>query len=253
MSARRLAALLLLPLLGGCATKRDLRDLRTEIQVMREAQDSALREIQRQNREMLDSLASQELRTRGDLANRLLQIERQVVQVQELTGQGQQRLNELREQLNARQQELARQAEAQAATNPDTAGGASSDNPGADELFNTSMASMRRRSFQTARAGFQEFLRLYPRHRLAPDALFYVAETYNETGDDEQALQAYARVVQLHPTSPRAPTALYRAGLIEVERGNRTQARALFDRVVRSYAQSPEAVLARDQIRRLSR
>ncbi|HEX2190141.1 MAG TPA: tol-pal system protein YbgF [Longimicrobiaceae bacterium] len=252
MSPRLLAALLVVPLLGACATKRDVRDLRDEMAAMRASQDSVLREIRRENRTLVDSIASQNARLRGDLASRFLQVDRQLVQIQELTGQGQQRLAELREQINARAQQDAasRQAEGTAPA-PDgapAAGGAT-----ADELYETSMASLRRGSLQTARAGFQEFLRAYPSHRLAPDALFYVGESYNEARDPTNALQTYAQVVQRYPSSPRAPTALYRAGTIEAGRGNRTEARALFNRVVQSYARSPEATLARDQLQRLGR
>ena len=253
MRGRRLLALGLVPLLGACATKRDVRDLRDEMAAMRAANDSAFREMQRQNRALLDSLADQNARLRGDLNGRFLQVDRQLVQIQELTGQGQQRLQDLREQINARaQQEAARQAEA-ASAGADTAASTGGSTASADELYNTSMASLRRGSLQTARAGFQEFLRAYPGHRQAPDALFYVGETYNEGKDVQNALQTYAQVVQRYPTSARAPTALYRAGTIEAGRGNRTEARALFNRVVQSYARSPEATLARDQLAKLPR
>ncbi|HEV2146485.1 MAG TPA: tol-pal system protein YbgF [Longimicrobiaceae bacterium] len=250
MKARLLAALLLAPLLGACATKRDVRDLRDEMAAMRAAQDSAFREMQRQNRAMLDSLNSQNQRLRGDISNRFLQVDRQLVQIQELTGQGQQRLAELREQINTRaQQEAARPAEG---TTP-AAGGTAPADASADELYNTALAALRRGSLQTARAGFQEFLRAYPSHALAPDALFYVGETYNEAKDVQNALTTYAQVVQRFPASSKAPTALYRAGTIEAGRGNRTEARALFNRVVQSYARSPEATLARDQLQKLGR
>jgi tol-pal system protein YbgF len=252
MRGRRTLALLLVPLLGACATKRDVRDLRDEMASMRAAQDSAFHDMQRQNRALLDSIAGQNARLRGDLNNRFLQVDRQLVQIQELTGQGQQRLQELREQVDARaRQEAARQAEAAAGS--DTAASAGGSTASADDLYNTSMASLRRGSLQTARAGFQEFLRAYPGHRQAPDALFYVGETYNEGKDVQNALQTYAQVVQRYPASPRAATALYRAGTIEAGRGNRTEARAMFNRVVQSYARSPEATLARDQLAKLPR
>ncbi len=249
MRTTRLAALLLVPLLGACATKRDVRDLRDEMASMRAAQDSALLAMQRQNRLLLDSINSHNARLRGDISNRFLQVDRQLVQIQELTGQGQQRLQELREQINTRaQQEAARQVEG---GSPE-AGPAGSD-ADADELYNTSMASLRRGSLQTARAGFQEFLRAYPDHRLAPDALFNVGETYNEAKDIPNALQTYAQVVQRYPTSPRAPTALYRAGTLEAGRGRRAEARTLFNRIVQAYARSPEATLARDQLQKMGR
>lgn len=236
---RRAAAFLLLPLLVGCATKRDLRDLRTEI---RSSQEELLQQLRRQNAALLDSLSRQDVRTRGDMINRLMQLERQLIQIQELTGQSQQRLSDLREQIDTR----AAQAAAVAA---DTAAAGAAGDP--QELFNSSLAALRRGSLSTARSGFGEFLRLFPQHPLASDAQFHVGESYAEAGDPDGALRSYALVVQQHPGSAKAPTALYRAGLIEVERGNRAAARTLFNQVTRAYPRSTEATSAREQLRAL--
>ena len=83
MDRRLLALALLLPVLGGCATKRDLRDLRAEVGSMRTSQEDLLRGIQRQNEMILDSLNLQDTRLRGDLTNQMVQLERQLIQLQE--------------------------------------------------------------------------------------------------------------------------------------------------------------------------
>ncbi len=243
MRARLLASLALCALVAGCATKRDLRDLRLEVDALRTSQETLLREIQRQNAMILDSVTAQNTRMRGDLTNHLVQMERQLVQIQELTGQGQRRLTELREQMRAREEMAA------------SGGGFGSPPPAAspDELYNTSLATLRRGSHATARAGFEEFLRAYPQHALAPEAQFHIAESYQESQDLPHALEAYGRVLERYPQSPRAPTALYRAGLIEVERGNRDTARTMFNQLVTAYPRSPEAPQAREQIQRLGR
>ncbi len=256
--ARAALALLALPLLGGClATRRDVQDLQSQMETMRASQEQLLRELERRQAALLDSLSSQQLRTRGDLATRLLAIERQMVQIQELTGQGQQQLSQLRRQLDqAQQQELLRRAEAATA---DTSGSdaapaperpAPASNASAEETFNTATAALRRGSLATARSLFEDFLRAHPQHRLAPDAQFSIGETWAGR-DPARALAAYARVVELYPNSTRAPTALLRAGLIETARGNRTEARARFNQVVRAYPRSPDATQARAELRRL--
>ena len=89
---------------------------------MRASQETLLREIARQNDLLLDSMTVQDVRLRGDMANRLLQMERQLVQIQELTGQGQQRLVEMR-------QELRRQEEAMRSAGSGSAGGAMTGDP----------------------------------------------------------------------------------------------------------------------------
>jgi tol-pal system protein YbgF len=243
MSPRLLVLALALPLLGGCATKRDLRDLRTELQSMQARQEELLRELQRQNAAILDSLSIQEVRLRGDLGNQLTQMERQLLQIQELTGQGQQQLAEFRQSLRERE-EAIRNAQA-AGGEP----GAMAGNP--DELFATARAALERNSLTSARAGFEEFVRLFPQHERAPEAQLGVGETYEKAKDPARALEAYARVLELFPNAPQAPTALLRAALIEAERGNRDRARSMLNQITAAYPRSPEAERAREQLRRM--
>lgn len=254
MSATRLAALLLAaPLLAGClATKQDIEELRTEMRTSREANDALIAQLVRRTQAMLDSLSSQNVRMRGDLANRLVQIERQLVQVQELSGQSQAQLTELRRQINQRAEEArrAQEAAADSATGGDAGDGAAAPT-GADEAYNAALAAYRRGSQGTARLGFQEFLRVAPRDRRAADAQFYIAETYAREPD--QAIPEFSRVVEQYPTSARAPAALMRIGALELGRGNRTEARARFNQVVRAYPRSPEAEEARSELARLGR
>lgn len=255
MKARRL---LLLPLavaaLGGCATKRDLRDLRTEMQAMQASQQQLLnelrQEIRRQNAVLVDSLTRQDVRARGDLANRLVQIERQLIQIQELTGQGQQALSELRQQFRA-QEEAARAALAAASASGGGGGasGAAAGDP--EELFTAAEEALDRGSYATARAGFEEFLRAFPQHARVPEALLLIGESREKAKESQQALAAYQRVVELHPNSTQAPTALLRAALLEVAAGNRSRARTMLNQLITAYGRSPEVTQARAELRKL--
>ncbi|HEX2202836.1 MAG TPA: tol-pal system protein YbgF [Longimicrobium sp.] len=248
------AAAALLPALAGClATKRDVEDLRLEMQTSRQAQERQIDDMVRRVGAMLDTLETQNTRFRGDIANRLVQIERQLVQIQELSGQSQAQLNELRRQINQRAEEARRAEEAARDTaragtgGPDTSGGA--DASEAQAVYDAALGAFRRNSFTTARAGFEEFLRVAPRHRLAADAQLYIGESYG-TRDPDAAIEAYERVVEAYSASPRAPTALLRIGRIEAGRGNRTEARARYNQVIRAYPRSPEAEQARTELAR---
>jgi tol-pal system protein YbgF len=257
MTSRRL---LLVPFalaaLGGClATKRDIVDLQTEMQSMRNSQQALLQElrteIRRQNALLMDSLSTQDVRLRGDLANRLVQIERQLIQIQELTGQGQQGLAELRQQLRA-QEEAARAALAAANTGTTPAGGASASDAGdPTELFNDAKEALDRGSYATARAGFEEFVRAFPQHARASEAQLLIGESREKAKETQQALEAYQRVVELHPNSTQAPTALLRAALIEVAAGNRSRARTMLTQLTTAYPRSPEVTRARTELRKL--
>lgn len=253
MAVRRLLLLSLPLFLGGClATQRDVRDLRAEMQASQSAQAALLREIrqeiQRQNALLLDSLSTQDVRLRGDIANRLVQIDRQLIQIQELTGQGAQELNELRQQFRASQEEAARVAAAAASAGGAAGGGATGD---AAELFDSAREALDRGSYSTARAGFEEFIRLFPQHERAPAAQLYIGESREKATERAPALAAYGRLVELYPNSTQAPTALYRSALIEVAQNNRARARTLLNQLVTAYPRAPEVAQAREQLNRL--
>src|SRR3989449_7280535 len=99
---------------------------------------------------------------------------------------------------------------------------------------------------------FREFLRVYPAHDRAPDALFYVGETFaGESADSAAAV--YQQVVKTYPNSSRAPSALYKLGLLAEQRGDKAAARTYYARVIAGYPRSDEANLARDKLQRLGR
>jgi tol-pal system protein YbgF len=253
MTARRLLLpLLAVAALGGCATKRDLRDLRTEMQAMQASNQQLLaelrQEIRRQNALLMDSLSTQDVRLRGDLANRMVRIERQLIQIQELTGQGQQALSELRQQFRA-QEEAARATLAAAQSATGGASGAAAGDP--EELFTAAEEALDRGSYATARAGFEEFVRSFPQHERAAEAQLLIGESREKAKEPQAALAAYQRVVELHPNSTQAPTALLRAALLESAAGNRSRARTMLNQLTTAYPRSPEVTQARAELRKL--
>jgi len=119
-------------------------------------------------------------------------------------------------------------------------------------MYELSLQQFRRGSLGTARLGFREFLRVYPTHERAPDALYYVGETFaGESADSAAAV--YQQVVRTYPTSSRAPSALYKLGLLAEQRGDKAAARTYYGRVISSYPRSDEANLAHDKLQRLGR
>jgi tol-pal system protein YbgF len=282
MKAIRLAlAAVLLPSLAGClATRQDLETLRAQMDADRAAQTRQIENLIARTQAMLDSLSSQNSRMRADMANRLLEVDRQLVQIQALGGQSQQQIRDLQRQLEARAAE-ARAAQddadsvetAVAARTPPRTAPASPERPAADstrptrpatprtpprradgaptadEAYETALGAYRRGSLSTAREGFLEFLRIAPSDERAPDAQFYVGESYSR--DPNAAIAAYQRVVERWPSSPRASAALLRIAKLEIARGDRTEARAHLNQILRSYPRSDEAEEARTQLDRL--
>jgi tol-pal system protein YbgF len=243
MSRRLLALAVLLVVTSGCATKRDVRDLRDEMGTMRAEQEQLLRELQRQNATIIDSMHAQNIRLRGDLTNQLLQVDRQLVQIQELTGQGQRQLTQMRESLRAREEAIRTE-------DGGAPGGATGD---AEELFTAAAAALQRGSLTTARSGFEELVRAFPQHPRAAEAQLGIGETWERANEPGRALAAYGRVLELYPNSTRAPTALLRSARIEIARNNRDTARTMLNQISAAYPRSPEAAQAQQELGRLRR
>jgi len=183
---------------------------------------------------------------RGDIRTELLSVQQQLTNVQELAGVSQQKITELRTRIESRAQQPDPGATGGALVGPsgNPAG------PGPDQMYDASLQQYRRGSLATARLGFRELLRVFPTHERAPDALFYIGESFEKTAPDSAAA-VYDQVVKTYSTSPRAPSALYKLGLLAEQRGDKPTARTFYSRVIATYPRSPEADLARQNQQRL--
>ena len=255
ISSARNALLLSLGLTAGCALKGEVRKVELQVQTLQAdlAKSDAARAAERDTilaavRLLQQALAAQQaylVQMRGDLRTELLSVQQQLVSVQELTGQSQQRLTELRSRIESRAQQ----------PDPGVAGppvGPSGNpaGPGPDQMYDLSLQQYRRGSLTTARLGFREFLRVFPTHERAADALFYIGESFEQSAPDSAAA-VYDQVVRTYPNSPRAPSALYKQGLLAEQRGDKALARTFYSRVIAGYPRSPEADLARQNQQRL--
>ena len=272
---RRLAPVALVAT-GACfATSNDVKLLQMQVDSLRVAQvqsDSAraaqvAQVIQSLGlvRDTLGLMSSRMVKMQGDFRGDLYDIGQQLIQVQQLTGQSQNRLQELRASLEQRNQQEAGATPSQpgamvpasgAMSKSPTAPGTSTTSPGSNvpgpnQLYQLSMEQLQRGSPSAARVGLQTLLQQYPTADIAPEAQFYLGEAFRAEGNAPAADSAYAVVLQRFPKSPHAPTALYKRALYMEQQGNLTGARAALNELIATYPQSDEAALARDHLRDL--
>ena len=245
--------------LAGCASRGDVQMVQGEVALLRaevSRRDSAraaqLGEVIRMQQGMMDSLGLTRravAQLKGDLAPDLYNVQQQLVQLQELAGQSQQRLTELRTRLEARGAEI----ESGPAPGDSAAPiGGGTTNASADQMYEASLAQLRRGSLSTARLGLRELLRVHPTSERAPDALYFIGQSY-VTENHDSAAAYYGQVVDNYAQPPRAASAVYNLGLLAERRKETARAREAFQRVVESYPQSDEAALARDRLKALGR
>jgi tol-pal system protein YbgF len=254
--------LLGLGLLAGCALRGDVRKVELQVEALRSelARSDSARRIERDSivrilASLQAVLATQQtalVQIRGDVRTDLQGVQQQLGTLQELTGQSQQRLSELRSRIGSQPSNPPPPIDAAGVAPSVGVPPAIAAGSGPDQMYDLSLQQYRRGSFATARLGFREFLRLYPDDERAPDALYFVGESFAPENSDS-ASAVYQEVVRSFPNSPRAPSALYKLGLLAEQRGDRAAARTFYARVVAGYPRSDEANLARDKLQRLGR
>lgn len=259
MRLRSVAPLAALLVSGCLASKRDVFVLQSQLSSMQGASaradsaqrvqvDSVLSQVLRSN-DSVRAIGARLAKLQSTVATDHYEMGRQILQIQELSGQSQRRLQELRASLEERSQNAATVVPA---GTPDSLRPVPP-GPGPAQLFQSSLDQMRRGSLTVARSGFEELLRTYPSSEDAPEAMIYIAATYAAERNQVAADSVYGLVVQRYPSSPKAATALYKQALSMRAAGRTTAARAAFDRIVKEYPRSDEAALAREQLRTLGK
>ncbi len=244
-------ALAPLLLTSAClASKSDFQSLQTDVRVMRaeQAQSDSLNRVlldrvTQQLRAATDSMAAlgdRVARHRSETQASLSGMQQQLLAIQELTGQSEQRLQEVRASLEERSQQLA-------VARGDTAAASSAAGP--NQIFQIGRDQLLKGSNAAARAAFHDLIEKYPTSSLAADAEFYIGETYAAEGNGAAADSAYARVTTKYPKAPRAATALYKRAVAAQAEGRSRAADQLYQELIRKYPASDEAALARERLR----
>ena len=257
--ALRLSPVALALATGACfATRNDVRILQDDITKFRASQQTAdsaraaqLAQVTATLGQVNDSLRATSARmgkwqanAQGDIRN----IQEQLVQIQELTGASQQRLLDLRRDLEEKSSPPPSPVPGVPGDTSRAAAPASGA-PGPATLYKLAFDQMSRGSHTTARSGFQTLLEQYPTSDLAPDAQYYIGETLQAEGNTSGADSVFSLVVSKYPSAPRAATALYKHGLFLQKAKRTSEARQAFQTVIDKYPRSDEASLAREQLR----
>ena len=102
-----------------------------------------------------------------------------------------------------------------------------------------------------ARQGFAEFLVQHPHSDLAPNARFWLGESFYGKKDYPRAIDAYDQVQLNHPASEKVPAALLKKGYAYLALKDRKRAASALKQVIDLYPRSPEANKAIDKLNQL--
>lgn len=102
-----------------------------------------------------------------------------------------------------------------------------------------------------ARHGFSAFLSEYPNSDLAPNARYWLGESYYGKKDFRKAIDAYDKVELDYPGSEKVPAAILKKGYAYLALKDKKRASSAFKQVVTLYPKSPEAGKASDKLAQL--
>src|SRR5271157_20279 len=103
------------------------------------------------------------------------------------------------------------------------------------EQFNTALQAFQNGQYQQAEDGFKAFMAGNLGHRLTPDAIFYIGETYFQRSRAREAAEQYLKVTTDYAKSSRAPESMVRLGQTLAALGNAEQACATLTEFGKRY------------------
>jgi len=130
------------------------------------------------------------------------------------------------------------------------------------DIYQVAYIDYSKGNYPLAVAGFQEFLRRYPDHELAPNAQYWIGESqvamarnFANGGQADKAQQAleqavveFKKVLANYPRGDKAPAALYKEALALIELKQPDQAQARLQYLIDNFPQAEETPLARDRL-----
>jgi tol-pal system protein YbgF len=110
------------------------------------------------------------------------------------------------------------------------------------EQFNNALQAFQGGQYQQAEEGFKAFIGANPGHRLTPDAVFYIGESYFQRSRAREAAEQYLKVTTDYGKSSRAPESMVRLGQALAALGNNEQACATFAELGKRYPNATPSV-----------
>lgn len=97
-----------------------------------------------------------------------------------------------------------------------------------------------------ARELFQDFLSRFPKDELAPNAQYWLGETYYDEQKWNEAIVEFQKVLKDYKGSDKVPDALLRIGMAFQAQGDCQNAQLFFEEVLQQHRTSPAAKGARE-------
>lgn len=118
--------------------------------------------------------------------------------------------------------------------------------------YDAALSSLRQGDYVESARSFQAYLNDFPDAPLAPNAWYWLGESYYATQNYPIALRSFDTLLKDFPYSPKAPDAMLKKGYCQIELGDAGAGRQTMNRVINEFPGSDAARLATSRLRALS-
>ncbi|MCB1561347.1 MAG: tol-pal system protein YbgF [Xanthomonadales bacterium] len=125
--------------------------------------------------------------------------------------------------------------------------------PAVDErgAYESAFDSLKNGQYAEAARRFQAFLRDHPNGEYAPNAQYWLGESYYVTQNYQIALESFESLLSRFPNSAKAPDALLKVGYCHYELRQWEAAEAVLSQVIQQYPDTTVSRLAQGRLRAL--
>jgi tol-pal system protein YbgF len=126
---------------------------------------------------------------------------------------------------------------------------AAAGDPAAEQKsYDAALDAFKSGNFGAAVAGFQSFIRAYPKSPLAPSAMYWAGNAQYAQREFRAAIATQRQLIATYPDSQKLPDALLNIASCQVELGDVPAARRTLEEVVSKYPTSEAATKARQRL-----
>lgn len=122
---------------------------------------------------------------------------------------------------------------------------------GLKDSYQQALQTLRAGHVELAREQFRQFVQDHPEHELAPNAYYWLAETYYTQNKFAQSILAFKKVTDSFPGHHKAADALLKIGYAYINLDDLDNAQFYLNVLIEDYPESRAAELARERLKNI--
>ncbi len=121
-----------------------------------------------------------------------------------------------------------------------------------EAAYGVAFEALKQKDYVESARLFKTFIDTYPQAQLAPNAWYWLGESYYVTQNYEIARQSFEGLLSQFPDSGKVPDGMLKLGYCQAQLGQKDRARNTFNEVLRLYPMSDAARFAQSQLRAMN-